>query len=54
MEQSVNRGVLSAVETQRRIRDIALRLYRKRGRQAGHELEDWLEAERMLIRKKSS
>jgi hypothetical protein len=31
-----------------RIAELAYRLYEERGRQAGHELEDWLEAERRV------
>ena len=31
-----------------RIAELAYRLYEERGRRAGHELEDWLEAERRI------
>ena len=30
------------------IAELAYRLYEERGRQAGHELEDWAEAERRI------
>jgi hypothetical protein len=42
------RGSLTPVEAQRKIRDIAHKLFEKRGRVSGHELEDWLEAERIV------
>jgi len=36
------------------IRSVAYQLYEKRGRQPGRELEDWLEAERIIGRKTGS
>jgi len=38
----------AADEQNEKIRKIAQQLFEKRGRQPGHELEDWLEAERMV------
>ncbi len=35
-------------EDQERIRKKAQELYERRGRQPGHELEDWLEAEKIV------
>ena len=40
--------ILSASEMKERVRKIAQELYEKRGRRPGHELEDWLEAERQV------
>lgn len=48
-----NRGaVLQDYQTQadqtEQIRKIAKDLYEKRGRQPGHEMDDWLQAEKMV------
>lgn len=32
-----------------RIAEVAYQLYEQRGRQPGHELDDWLEAERQIL-----
>jgi len=32
-----------------RIAKVAYQLYERRGRQSGHEIEDWLEAERQIL-----
>ena len=34
------------------IRELAFRLYEERGRQDGHDVEDWLEAESILLSQK--
>ena len=39
-------------QVRQRIADLAYRLYEERGRQPGHELEDWLEAERRVLGRK--
>jgi len=40
--------MLSEEQTKQKIREIAQKLCEKRGCKPGHELEDWLEAERMV------
>ena len=42
------RGRLSQAATEQEIRRRAYELYLERGAQPGHELEDWLRAEREL------
>ncbi len=41
---------LSAEARKQKITRMAQELYEKRGRQPGHDLEDWLAAERMVDR----
>ena len=36
-------------QVRQRIAELAYRIYEGRGRQPGHELEDWLEAERRVL-----
>ena len=36
-------------QVKQRIAEIAYQLYERRGRQPGHELDDWLEAERRVL-----
>ena len=36
-------------QVKQRIAELAYQLYEKRGKQPGHELEDWLEAERRVL-----
>ncbi len=38
----------AGADIQERIRIAAYRLYEQRGRQPGHELSDWIEAERIV------
>ena len=38
-----------SVPSQDQIRDRAYQLYEKRGRQTGHEEQDWLRAEREIL-----
>jgi len=45
-------GVLNQEQLNGKIREVAQKLYEKRGRVPGHELDDWLEAER-LVKKES-
>jgi hypothetical protein len=40
----------NTVDPQEQIRDRAYALYEQRGREAGHETEDWLQAEAKLAR----
>ncbi len=40
--------VLSQGELNQRIKEAARKLYEKRGGSPGHELDDWLEAERIV------
>lgn len=40
----------SAQEQHERIRCIAQQLFEKKGRMPGHDLENWLEAERLVKR----
>ena len=44
--------VLIAPEVQQKIAEIAYFLYEERGKESGHELEDWLEAERIVLGRK--
>jgi len=37
------------IQVKQRIAEVAYRLYEERGREPGHELEDWLEAERRVL-----
>ena len=39
---------LTQEQAQQKIREIAQKLFEKRGRAPGHELDDWLEAERIV------
>ena len=39
---------LSQEQLNAKIREVAQSLYEKRGRVPGHELDDWLEAERIV------
>ena len=41
--------VLIDPKIQQKIADIAYMLYEQRGKQPGHELEDWFEAERRIL-----
>ncbi len=50
--QSHTPEVLIPPETQQKIAEIAYRLYEERGKEPGHELEDWLEAERIILGKR--
>ncbi len=43
----------SAPELQERIRQRAHELYEQRGRDEGHELDDWLQAESEVAQKKA-
>ena len=36
-------------QVKQRIAELAYQLYEKRGKQPGHEIEDWLEAERRVL-----
>lgn len=49
MEQSTLERPVSA-ELQKQIAELAFRLYEARGRQDGHDIEDWLRAEAVLRR----
>lgn len=40
--------VLSREQLNEKIKEVAKRLYEKRGRAPGHELDDWLEAEKIV------
>jgi hypothetical protein len=44
---------LQELELEYQIRLRAYELYEKRGREDGHELEDWLRAEEEITRKKA-
>ena len=44
--------VLIAPEVQQKIAEIAYFLYEDRGKETGHDLEDWLEAERIVLGRK--
>jgi hypothetical protein len=44
------RGVLLRSTREEEIRDRAYEIYLQRGGQSGHELEDWLQAERELTK----
>ena len=39
-------------QVRQRIAELVYRLYEERGRQPGHELGDWLEAERRVLGRK--
>ena len=39
----------SPVDTQEQVRRRAFELYEQRGREDGHDLEDWLQAEAELV-----
>jgi len=39
-------------QVRRQIEELAYRLYEQRGRQPGHEIEDWVEAERRILGKR--
>ena len=41
-------GPNEIVSREAEIRELAFSLYEQRGRQLGHELEDWLEAEAII------
>ena len=43
--------VLIDPQVQQKIADIAYILYEQRGKAPGHELDDWLEAERRILGK---
>lgn len=45
-QQETQTDQCSADETEQRIQCRAFELYSARGQEPGHELEDWLEAER--------
>ena len=45
-----SRKVLNQQEITEKIRKVAQGLYEKRGRTPGHELDDWLEAEKLVKR----
>lgn len=50
MKEEQNQAVqVSGDETDQRIRCRAYELYSVRGQEPGHELEDWLEAEREVL-----
>ena len=36
-------------QVRQRVAELAYQLYEERGRQPGHELDDWLEAERRVL-----
>ena len=42
-------GMAAAEEIRRRIEKLAYELYQRRGRQDGHDRQDWLEAERLTL-----
>ncbi len=42
-------GTAAAEEIRRRIEKLAYELYQRRGRQDGHDCQDWLEAERLTL-----
>ena len=44
--------VLIAPEVQQKVAELAYILYEARGKKPGHELDDWLEAERRIRGKK--
>lgn len=41
-------GSLTQEQLNAKIKEVAQELYEKRGRVSGHELDDWLEAERLV------
>lgn len=49
MEQSTLERSVSE-ELQKQIAELAFRLYEARGREDGHDIEDWLRAETVLRR----
>ena len=42
-------GLAGAEEIRTRIEKLAYELYQRRGRQDGHDRQDWLEAERLTL-----
>lgn len=42
-------GMATAEEIRGRIEKLAYELYQRRGRQDGHDRQDWLEAERLTL-----
>ena len=44
--------VLISPEVQQRVAELAYILYEARGKKPGHELDDWLEAERRILGKR--
>lgn len=46
--------VLIAPDVQQKIAELAYSLYERRGKEPGHELDDWLEAERRILGKRKS
>ena len=42
-------GMAAAEEIRGRIEKLAYELYQRRGRQDGHDRQDWLEAERLTL-----
>jgi DUF2934 family protein len=52
--QTPDRAVMkSAPELEEQIRRRAYELYEQRGREDGHELDDWLQAESEITQKKA-
>lgn len=47
--QELVRQELSFVELHRRISEVAYEFYLRRGRAHGHDLDDWLAAERIVL-----
>ena len=47
-EQVVNSAEPNGVPSHKQVEALAYRLYLQRGKQPGHALEDWLEAEKRL------
>ncbi len=41
-------AVISEQDSEHEVRELAYRLYEERGRQNGHDLEDWLKAEAII------
>jgi hypothetical protein len=50
MEHQTSKGSTVSKELQQQIAQLAFKLYESRGREDGHNIEDWLEAEAALQR----
>ena len=50
---SENQQAQSSVNIQEQVRRRACELYELRGREGGHEMDDWLQAESELAQKKT-
>ena len=46
----MNKGTIKVTSIQiEQIRELAFRLYEERGHRDGHDVEDWLEAEAIIL-----